>query len=178
MPIVRPCARGLYDCGVLEFTDRGIFNGTPVGIDTFGPIDLRIRARRNELARCGIQLIEKSVLVRLHQHAALLPFDRKRGEHQRLRGVVIPIVSWRSLISPHLFAGIAAQRDDGSDVEIVALAAQPVVPRRAIAGTEEYEVQVRIVHNCVPRGSTAACLPPFARPRRCRPAHGLGLERL
>src|SRR5205807_4718797 len=121
--------------------------------------------------------IEKSVFVRLHQYGTLLPFDGEGREHQWLGGVVVPVVSWRGLIGPDLFAVANAERDDGSDVKIIALATQPVVPRRAIARAEENKVRFGIVDDGVPRSSTTSCLPPFARPRRRRPAHGLGLER-
>src|ERR1700730_8494539 len=101
----------------------------------------------------------------------LLPFDREIGEHQRLSGVVIPVVSRRGLISPDLLTVLGAERDDGSDGEIVALTAQPVIPRRSIPSAEEDEVQVLIVHNGVPRASATSGFPPLARPRCCRSSH-------
>src|SRR5260370_5089934 len=107
-------------------------------------------------------MVENFIRVRLREPTTVLAVNGESWQHQRLRGVVVPVVSWRCLISPNLFARVGTERDDRSDIEVVAFAAQPVIPGGAIPGAEEYELRFRIVHNRVPRSSAAARLPPLA----------------
>src|SRR5882672_10879167 len=161
MPVVGAFWRRHYDFRVLELPDCIVLNRPPGRIDAGGPIDRCNGVRRNERAFLPVQDIEKSVLVRLHHDTALLAVDRKGGEHQRLRRVILPVVSGRYLIVPDLFPVVGAERDDGSDVEIIAFTPQPVVPGRCVSGAEVYEVKFRIVNHGVPNASTTTRLPPL-----------------
>ena len=161
VPVVGALRRRHYNFRVFELPDCIILNGPPGGIDAGGPIDRGNGVRRNERTFLSVEDIEKSVFVRLHHDTALLAVDGKSGQHQRLRRVVVPIVSRRCLIVPDLFAVVGSERDDGSDVEIIALASQPVVPRRCVSCAEVYEVEFWIVHHRVPHASTTAGLPPL-----------------
>src|SRR5690606_7299380 len=105
--------------------------------------------------------------------------DGQVGKHDGLRAGVVPVVGGRLLEVPHVLAGGGAQRDDRAEIQVVAAggAAQQARPRRAVAGTDVEQVEVRVVRHAVPRRAAAAILPPRARPRLGRLAHGLVLER-
>src|SRR5260370_38610223 len=58
-------------------------------------------------------------------------------------------------------------RDDRSDIEVVAFAAQPVIPGGASPGAEEAGLRCRIGHNVAPRRSPSPDRPTLLRPRPC-----------
>src|SRR5690606_18617836 len=67
------------------------------------------------LAGATIEHIEETVLGRLHQHLALASVDAEIGQHQLLRGIIIPDVPRGGLVMPDVLAGIRAQRQNGRD---------------------------------------------------------------
>ena len=107
------------------------------------PVERNIGLGRNELTRRAVEHLEIAVLGRLHQHLPAAPVDFHVGQHDVLRGGVVPRLARRGLVVPDIFARIGADRDDAREVEIVAFAA-PVgagaaigaVPRGSVADSE------------------------------------------
>ena len=97
-----------------------------------------------------------------------------------LRRRVVPRLARRRLVVPHVFAGVRLQRDDRREIEIVAAAraAQPLIPRGAIADADVEQVEFGVVGERVPHRAAAAELPPFAGPRLRRAFHRRRFEPL
>ena len=146
------------------------------------PVERDVWLGRNELARRAVEHVEIAVLGRLHQHLPTAPVDFHFGQHDVLRGGVIPGFARRGLVVPDIFAGIGADRDDARQIEIVAFAA-PVgagaaigaVPRGSVADTEIEQVELGIVGHRVPHRAAAADAV-LARQRVAAPGLGCGLQ--
>ena len=149
---------GLVDAG-LGVLDRA----TRLRIDPGGPVDADIGLGADELARLAVDHIEEAVLGRLHQHLARLPVDLHVGQHDVLRGGVIPRLARRGLVVPDIFAGRRPDRDDAGEVEVIALA-RPVlagaaigaVPRAPVADPDIEQAKIRVIGHRIPHRAAAA----------------------
>jgi hypothetical protein len=128
----------------------------------------------------AVENVEKTVFRRLHDHLAGTAFDREIGENHVLGGGVVPGVAWRGLVVPHVFAALRLERHDRRDEQVVAAAgtSDRAIPRRAVAGADVEQVEIRIVGHRIPDGPAAAELPPFAFPGLGRHLERRVLERL
>src|SRR6516165_1665339 len=138
IPVMCSAWRWGYEHGIPALVGARRFLWTPSPrINSRSPGDpVDERFRRDELSSLAIQHIEESVLRRLHDDLARYAVDPQIREHQRLRGVVVPVVSRRYLIVPNELAVIRSQRHYGCEVQIVAAAGatQISVPRDSVAG--------------------------------------------
>ena len=130
-------------------------------------------ARRDQPAVGAIDDVEEAVLRRLHRHLARPPVDREVGEHDGLRGGVVPGLARRGLVVPPVGAGLRIERDDRREKEVVAAAgrADLLVPRRPVPDPHEQLVELRVVHDRVPGSAAASAGPPLAGPRLGRARH-------
>src|SRR5690606_344322 len=112
------------------------------------------------------------------EHLALAPVDRQLRLHDRLRARVVPLFARDFLIVPAVIAGIGVERDDRAQEQVVAASRAPEITaqRRAVAGADEGEVQLRVVRDRVPRRAAAAELPPPPAPGLRRHLHRGVLE--
>src|SRR5258708_23304926 len=99
--------------------------------------------------------------VGLHHDGAWTSVNREVGEDEWRSRVVVPVVGGRCVVVAYLLAVVSAESEDGSGIEIFALASQLVVPGRCVSSAEIDEVKLRIVDNRVPRASAASRFPPF-----------------
>ena len=153
-----------------------------VGVIAFGPRHLDEVLRRKETAVSPVDDVEESILGRVQQHLAQLSVDDKVGKDDVLRRRVVPTVAGRLLVMPDIFAGVRVQRDDRSEIEIVAAAraAFVPVPRAPVAGADIHQVQLRIERHGIPHRAAAAGNPVLAGriPGPGGPFHGNILIRL
>ncbi|KAI3488620.1 hypothetical protein L1887_47391 [Cichorium endivia] len=110
-------------------------------IDLLGPGHLAELFRREQFAGGAIEHIEEAVLRRLHQHLARLAVQLQGGQGDLLGGGEVPGFARCGLV-------VAA-----------AWAADLAVPRRAVAGADVQQIQLRVVGHAVPYGTAAAELP-------------------
>ncbi len=76
----------------------------------------------NKLAGLAVEHVEESVLRRLHDDLARGAGDGQIGEHERLRGVVVPVFLRGHLVVPNQLSVAGTKGEDGGEVEIVASA--------------------------------------------------------
>src|SRR5579871_1430021 len=102
VPVVSTTGGGGYKHGLPAIIGARRFLWSPsFGIDTGGPGDtLHERSCGDKLAGSTIEHIEETVFRGLHNDLARTAADLQIRKHQRLRGVVIPIISGRNLIMP------------------------------------------------------------------------------
>src|ERR1700675_3562090 len=92
-----------------------------LGISSTGPGDaFDKRFCRNELAGLSIEHVEKPVLRRLHDDLAHPAADVQFRKHERLGGVVIPVLSGCRLKVPHQLTVACSERQYAGEVQIVA----------------------------------------------------------
>ena len=159
----------MTSAGCFGFMKRavGSSTGRPVfEIDLLRPVHRHERLRGNQLAVAAIDDIEEAVLRRLHQHLARLAVDAQIGEHDVLSRGEVPRLARRRLVVPHVLAGVRLERDDRAQEQVVAAAGAAVllIPRRAVAGADVEQVELRVVRHRIPDRAAAAELPPFAVP--------------
>ena len=108
------------------------------------------------------------------EHLAFFPAARFISQNNRLRCGIVPAFGGGFLIMPDIFTGIGLQRDDGGKKQIVPLAvgANPVVPRVAIANTQIELIQFGIINNRIPYGATATAFAPVTLFRLSAPGAG------
>ena len=181
LPAMRPPGAGQRQEGLARLAPARfrVFDGSArLHVKAGGPVLRRIRRGRQQLASGAIQHIEIAIFGCLHQHLARLAVDGQVGQHDGLRGGVVPGVARRGLVVPHVFAGVSLQRHDGRKIEIVATtgAANFPRPRRTIADPDVNEIQLGVVNDRIPDGTAAAELPPFAGPGLGGRFHCLALE--
>ena len=142
-------------------------------IDMARPVDRGVRFAGDELASGRVEHVEKTVLRRLHHHAALFAGDFQVREHDVLGRGVIPGFSRHGLVVPGVAAVVRVQRDDGGEEEVVAAAgaAQGLVPGRTVADADVQQVEFGVVGHGVPYGAAAAEVPPFTGPGVCGRGH-------
>src|ERR1019366_2426067 len=159
VPVVSTTGRWGYKYGLPAIVSARRFLWAPsFRIDTRGPSDaIDERFCGDELAGLAIEHVEESVLRGLHNDLARTAADRQIREHQGLRGVVVPIISGRNLIVPNQLAVARAQRQDGSEVQVVATAgaAEIAEPGDSVSRAGVHQIEVRVVDDGVPRRTSA-----------------------
>ena len=145
------------------------------GVDTACPTDRHIIFCRDQLAGFTIKHIEETVFGRLHGHFANPSTDFKVRKNDVLCRGVVPGLSGRRLVMPHVVTRLGLQCNDGRDKQVIATtrAAYLTVPGRAVADADVEEIQLGIVGHRVPNGAAAADLPPLTRPGRGSHFHRL-----
>jgi hypothetical protein len=159
--------------------EAGSSTGRPVfQIDLLRPIHRHERLRGDQLAVGAIDHVEEAVLRRLHQHLARLAIDAQIREHDVLSRGEVPRLARRRLVVPHVLAGVGLERDDGAQEQIVAAAGAAVllVPRRAIAGADVQQIELRIVGHRIPDRCRRRRASTTRRARSWRPARGSALR--
>ena len=145
------------------------------------PVHFHVGIGREQLAGGAIEHVEESVLRRLHDHLALPAGPVQVRQHHRLHRRVVPGIGRRRLVMPHQLAVVGIDGEDRAQVQVVAAAgaAQVAVPRRAVAGADVKQIQLRVVDDRIPHRAAAADLEPLgAVPRRQRFLERLVLLRL
>ncbi len=91
---------------------------------------------------------------------------RQIREHDVLSRGEVPRLARRRLVVPHVLAGVRLERDDRAQEQVVAAARAAVllIPRRAVAGADVQQIELRVVRHRIPDRAAAAELPPFAVP--------------
>ena len=147
-------------------------------VDVAGPGHGDELLGRDQFAGAAVEHVEEPVLRRLHEDLAHLAADGQLGEHDRLRGGVVPGVAGRRLVMPDVLAGVGPERHDGRQEEVVAAAGAPqvAVPGRAVADADVEQVEFRVVDDRVPDRAAAASRPPLAGPGLGGHPHRLVLE--
>ena len=169
LPVVRAVRSGHDERRLLRIHEaRRRILDRPAGlqVDLLRPVHRHERLRRDQLAVGAIDHVEEAVLRRLHQHLARLAVDRQIREHDVLRRGEVPGLARRRLVVPDVLAGVRLERDDRAQEQVVAAAGAAVllVPRRAVAGADVEQVELRVVGHRVPDRAAAAELPPLAVP--------------
>src|SRR5690606_20933270 len=133
---------------------------------------------RDRLAGRASDHVEEAVLRRVQEHLPLTTVDLELGLNDRLRARVVPLLARNLLVVPAILAGIRIDGDDRAQEQIVAAAgaSEMTHERRAVAGADEDEIELRIERDRVPRRPTAAELPPFPAPRLRGHLHRFVLE--
>src|SRR5437016_14275306 len=129
-----------------------------LGVNPGGPCDCIDEGLcRNELACLAVQDVEKAVFRGLHDHFARAAIDRQIRQNQGLRGVVVPVVSWRWLKVPHQLTIACAERQYGGEVQIVASTRTPkiAIPRDTVACPRIHQIEIGIIGYGVPRRASA-----------------------
>ncbi len=159
----------------------GSLDGTAgLEIDMRCPCDLGDLLRGDQLAAGRVEDIKETVLRRLHQHAPLDPVDDEIRDCDLLRRRVVPRFARRALVVPDVGAVIRIERDDRGQEQVVALAlaAERMVPWRAVAGADVEQIELGIIGHRVPHGAAAADPPPLAAPSLCGHLENRALEAL
>src|SRR6266403_2396018 len=153
-----------------------------IGVITGGPVHIDKILCRDELAVGAIDDEKETVLRRMQNDFSRRVVDIDVGEDHRLGRGVIPAVAGCLLVVPDIFAGVGIQRDNGSEIEIIAAggAAHVPVPGRTVSGADVDQVQVWIEGDAVPDGTATAVDPPLAGriPSFRGGCHRVVLERL
>ena len=117
-------------------------------IEALGPSDCLGKGfARQELARLGIQNIEKAVLWCVHDDASGFAVDRQISRDNLLRGIIVPAVFRRLLKMPDIFARIGPNGNDRGGVEAVPRFATTSigVPRLCIGRAEIDQIGFGII---------------------------------
>src|SRR5262249_12693658 len=121
---------------------------------------------RNEFAGLAVENVEKTVLIRLHDYLARASSKREIRLHQRLRRVVVPVVTGRGLEIPR---ELTVARVDRENRRVEDPAPRPSergsIPGRAVPRPEIDQLQGGIVGPPSPGGPPPAGLPPLSAPR-------------
>ena len=138
----------------------------------------RIRRGREQFTSGAVQHVEIAILRCLHQHLPRLAVDGQFREHDVLTGGVVPGITRRRLVMPHVFTSLGLQRHDGRQVEVIATTGAPnfARPRCAVAHADVDKIELGVVHDGIPNRAATAELPPFARPRFGRSLQGRALR--
>ena len=124
VPVMRAGWAG-YDC--IERQVHRLFDqhGATVLIKlSRGPVLVGKGCGRNQLAVRGIQHVEETILRRLHHDAPVCTTctQRQIGQHDLLRGGVIPAIPGRCLVVPAVSSRIGIHCEDRGQEEIVPIA--------------------------------------------------------
>src|SRR5262249_3823748 len=133
-------------------------------IDAVGPVHSGERHCSQQLTGSRIEHVEEAVLAGLQDDVTLLAVHVQIHNRHGADSVVVPRVSRRGLVVPHVFARVCFHRNDGRQVQVIAggwIAIQ-IVPGRTVARAEVDEPGYRVIDDRVPYSAAATQLPPLA----------------
>ena len=172
----------------------GIAHGLALGVDALGPIRGFAELRGHQMfAGEAIQREEVTVAAGLQHQLARAAVELAIDQNRRLRRIPIVSIVRRGLVIPGDLAGFDVDGDDGTRIQVVAVAAGAGgVGRRRIAGADDVEMRVGIIRArhphvaaAMPRGieigpGLQAGIALLHRHRIELPLHvaGFGIERL
>ena len=170
--------RGLDHLGFLAVGAGRILDGATIRVEALGPCHRNIVLAGDELSGFAVEHIEEAVLGRVQQNLANLPINFQIGQDDVLGCREVPGVARRLLEVPGHFARVGLDGDDGRDIKIVSAAGRAEVsaPRRAVAGADVEQVEVRVVGHGVPDRAAAAHFPVFPALRVGLPCGHCSLE--
>ena len=131
MPVMSAGVTWQADVLTVEDTCVLRFNGPArLHVHTGRPRHIRIGFCRQQFPRDAIQYVEKAVFRRLHENFAFLSVNFEIRENHMLSGGIIPGLTRRGLVVPHVFTGTRPQCHDRGQEQIVTTprAAQLLIP--------------------------------------------------